>query len=67
MKKTEAKFNIVWDEISDEQLDTYGYFLDNLSIELWADFLSCNTVSCDNTLHNQQMDHLYNALVDVLI
>ena len=33
---TKAKFNIVWDEISDDQWDAYGYILDNLSIELWV-------------------------------
>ena len=52
------------DEISDDQLEAYGKSLDHFSIELWADFLSCNTVSCDNALYHQQMDHLYGALVD---
>ena len=35
---TEVKFNIVWDEISNYQLEAYGYIVDNFSIELWADF-----------------------------
>ena len=50
---TDVKFIIDWEEISDDQLEAYGYILDNLSIELWADFLSCNTVSCGNALHHQ--------------
>ena len=41
---TEVKSNIVWDEISDDQLEAHGYILDNFSIELCADFLSCNTI-----------------------
>ena len=50
---TEVGVNIVWDEFSDDQVEAYGYMLDNFSIELWADFLSCITVSCDNALHHQ--------------
>ena len=61
---TEVNFNIVWDEISDDQFEAYGYILDNFSIVLWADFLSSNMVSCDKALHHQQMEHLYSALVD---
>ena len=61
---TDVSFDIVWDEILDDQFEAYGYILDNFSIELGADFLSCNTNSCDNALHHQQMDHLYSALVD---
>ena len=45
---TEGNFNIVRDEISDDQFEAYGYTLDNFSFELWADFLSCSTFSCDN-------------------
>ena len=60
----EVKFNIVWDEFSDDQFEAHGYILDSFSVELWADFLSCNKISYDNALHHQQMDHLYSALVD---
>ena len=48
----EAKFNIVWYEVPDDQLESYGDFLDNFSNELWADFISCNIIICDNTLHH---------------
>ena len=35
---TEVKFKIVWEDVSDDQLETYGNILDNFSIELWVDF-----------------------------
>ena len=50
---TEDKFNIVWNEISDDQLEAYGNTLDNFSIDIWADVVSCNMVSWDNALHHQ--------------
>ena len=35
---TEVNFNVVWEEISDDQLEAYGNFLDNFSVELLAEF-----------------------------
>ena len=52
----EINFNIVWEEMSDDQLEEYGNILDKFSV-------SCNTVSCDNALHHQLMDYLYSAMV----
>ena len=30
-------------------------------------FLSCNTISCDNTWHNKHMDHFCSALIECVI
>ena len=56
---TAVKFNIVWEEVSNDQLESHSSILDTLSIELWPDFLSCNTISCNNALHHQRMDRRY--------
>ena len=55
---TQVKFNIGWGEVSDDKLESYKNIIGNSSSKLWADFISCNTVSCDNTSHPQQMDNL---------
>ena len=60
---TEVKHKIVWDEVSDDHLDSHGNIFEKYSIEIRADFLSCNTISCDIILHLKQMDYLYSALV----
>ena len=53
---TEVKFNIVWEEISDDQLEAYGNIIDKFSVELCSDLLSCYTVKYDDALHHQQID-----------
>ena len=63
---TEVKFNIVLEDVSDDQLETYDNILDNFSNKWWTDFLSCNTISYDNALHHQQLDQFYSALVEIV-
>ena len=36
---TKVKFNFVWEKVSDDQLESHGNIFDNISIEIWADFL----------------------------
>ena len=62
-KITEVNFNFVWYKTSGGHLEAYGNILDNISIELWADFVSSIKVSCHNALHHHQMEYLYSARV----
>ena len=38
---TELKLNIVWDEVSDDQKESYFDILVNFSFQVWAVFISC--------------------------
>ena len=61
---TEVKHSNTWNEVSDDQLESYGNVLDNFSIYLLAGFNSCNTIICESTLQRQQISHLCSPLLE---
>ena len=46
---TEVKHKSTWNDVSDDQRDSYGKELANYSIYLLASFVSGNTIICENT------------------
>ena len=61
------KADIIWDQVTDEQIYLYRNSLEDISIELWDDVLSCHSVQCDNNFHNMQLENLYNTLIDAIV
>ena len=64
--KFDNNLNILWDNVTDEQLDVYSDTLEDLSVELWVDALSCSSNDCDSDAHIAQLDLLYNSLLECI-
>jgi len=60
----ENNFNIIWDNVTEDQLDVYSDTLDGLSVELWAEALSCSREDCHNEAHLAQLDDIHHFLLE---
>ena len=60
------KYHIKWDNIPDDQNTLCCDNFDELTIEIWADVLSCNLPFCDDPSHQRQLVYIYSALVESL-
>ena len=55
--------SIMWDDISDDEISLYISNLDEISINIWTDVLSCNLSTCQNTDNVNQISYLYNYII----
>ena len=60
----ENNFNIIWVNVTEDQLDVYSDTLDGLSVELWVEALSCSREHCDKEAHLAQLDHIYQSILE---
>ena len=58
--------NIAWDKVTDYMKIEYREDLDNMSLELWDEVLSCNIPDCNNNDHICSLDFLYNSVSDII-
>ena len=54
----------MWDDNSDDEISLYNSNLDDISIDIWTDVLSCNLSTCQNTNHASQTSYLYNYIIE---
>ena len=60
------KTGILWDLVTDEQIYFYCNNLEDISIDLLDDVLSCHSVEFDSSFHKMQHENLYNNLMQCL-
>ena len=44
-----------WDQVTDEQIYLYRNSLEDISIDIWGDVLSCHSVQCESNFLNMQL------------
>ena len=60
------KAGLLLDQVADDQIYLYRNSLEDISIDLWDDVLSCHSVQWDSNYHNKLLERLYNTLMQCL-
>ena len=54
--------SIIWDKVPEIDIKNFCNNLDNLSIDFWGDYLSCNVPNSYSELHRWQFKNVYECL-----
>ena len=68
ISETINDFNpIIWDKVSEIDIENFRDDLDNLSINFWEECLSCNVSNCQSEVHRLQLENIYECLTEALL